>query len=136
MTTVAQNRPVLRGRQIRLVRIYRSYAKRPESSFTVINLDDIPHLYMATSYVWGDPEIVDRRPCNEGYDLPLTASAQRLVERISRMPPQYFWIDSLCINEKDPRENSGQLALIATIFRSAGHIIAWSGWELGFPFRD
>ena len=86
---IAQNRPVLSGWQIRLVRIYRSHAKRPESPFAVIDLDNVPHPYMAISYVWGYPKIVAHLQCHGRYSLPLslTASAQRLVARISGLSP-------------------------------------------------
>ena len=123
---IAQNR----------VPIYRSHAKRPDCSFKLIDLNRILHSYMAISHVWGDPKTVAHLQCNEGYILPPTASAQRLVERISAIQPQFFRIDSLCIHEKDPRKKSKQLALVATICHSAKQIIAWSGWEFGYPFDD
>lgn len=70
MTTIPQESPMFNGRQICLVRIYKSEVEvRLECAFTVVDLDDVNLDYSAISDVWGDPEIVTHIKCKEGYSL-------------------------------------------------------------------
>lgn len=77
-----KERPALSARQIRLVRFGRSEIdQRTRCEFTVADLDAIDLQYIAISYLWGDPTIVSHLECTQGIkDIPLTASAQKIVE--------------------------------------------------------
>lgn len=39
----------------------------------------------------------------------------------------YFWIDAICINQKDKMEKSKQVRLMESIYRSANRVIVWLG---------
>nr|XP_036582656.1 heterokaryon incompatibility protein [Colletotrichum truncatum]KAF6791447.1 heterokaryon incompatibility protein [Colletotrichum truncatum] len=38
-----------------------------------------------------------------------------------------FWIDAICIDQKNDAERSGQVQLMSEIYQSARHVIAWLG---------
>ena len=44
----------------------------------------------------------------------------------------YFWIDQICINQKDVPEKNSQVAMMDDIYRKGRHTIVW----LGFPSAD
>ncbi|KAL8634975.1 MAG: hypothetical protein Q9228_007488 [Teloschistes exilis] len=95
---------------------------------TPSELDNIDLNYIAVSYLWGDPTFVGHIECTQGIkDIPLTASAQKIVKFFSdeTCPRAYFWIDFICINQNDPHDKSKQVALMGNIYSSALCVIAW-----------
>jgi hypothetical protein len=43
--------------------------------------------------------------------------------------PQYFWIDSLCMNQQNVLERNAQVARMAEIFQKAQSVVVWLGKE-------
>ncbi|KAF7193482.1 Heterokaryon incompatibility protein 6, OR allele [Pseudocercospora fuligena] len=87
--------------------------------------------YEALSYTWGSPKnpiaiavaqedyyrtVKVTRNCAEALD------ALRLRDR-----PRLLWIDAMCINQKDEKEKSAQVSLMASIYRDAFRVTAWLG---------
>jgi len=119
------------------------------------SLDDHPS-YEALSYVWGDPpalvgciNIVDSPTAgvhpeglfraNEDHAHPqekpyfllrVTASLHCALIRL-RHPEQSrrLWVDAICINQKDLREQSTQVGMMTRIFGQAVRVVAHLGPE-------
>jgi hypothetical protein len=120
----------------------------------VASLDEHPY-YEALSYVWGDPPalvscvyIVDSptagvipkrffradedhaQPQEKPYFLQITATLRCALLRL-RHPEQSrrLWVDAICINQKDLREQSSQVGMMARIFGQAARVVAHLGPE-------
>jgi hypothetical protein len=75
--------------------------------------------YEALSYVWGDASIT--------HD-PITTNLHAALERFRSLPPpEYLWIDQLCINQADDEERSRQVNMMGSIFGRAQRVIMWLG---------
>jgi Heterokaryon incompatibility protein (HET) len=48
-----------------------------------------------------------------------------LWQRRSIFEAQYFWIDSICINQKDPTEKSAQIPLMRDIYSNSSRVLVW-----------
>jgi hypothetical protein len=125
-------------------------------SICVIDLNDDTS-YDALSYTWGDPctlylspnEIspqeawsarpfdieVDGKPVSVGANLyaALLAIRSHVTHqddpRVPNVPQStgYFWIDALCINQKDLNEKSNQVMMMSRIYKQANLVFAWLG---------
>jgi Heterokaryon incompatibility protein (HET) len=118
------------------------------------SLDEHPY-YEALSYVWGDPPaivsciyIVDSHtagvdlkifsrengghapPQEKPYFLQITATLGCALIRL-RHPEQSrrLWVDAICINQKDLREQSTQVGMMTRIFGQAVRVVAHLGPE-------
>jgi len=85
------------------------------------------HQYEALSYVWGAPgslpPIYIGNTClnvTENLHAALTRLRDRSFERI-------FWVDAVCINQKDNQEKGGQIQLMAQIYSQASRVVIWLG---------
>jgi Heterokaryon incompatibility protein (HET) len=88
--------------------------------------------YDALSYVWGDPE--------NQKDIEVDGACYRVSanlfealwhlrrERVSRV----LWADAICINQRDDREKSQQVMMMADIYRNARTVQIWLGPEKEF----
>ncbi|CAO2655431.1 Nn.00g104950.m01.CDS01 [Neocucurbitaria sp. VM-36] len=113
--------------------------------------------YDALSYTWGDPctlylnprEIspqeawaarpfdieVDGKPVSVGVNLYTALLGLRSYvthqndPRFSDSPQStgYFWIDAMCINQKDLKEKSSQVMMMSRIYKQAHLVFAWLG---------
>jgi hypothetical protein len=103
-------------------------------------IDDHPP-YIALSYTWGDSNDTVPVLCN-GRVIAVTRNLKealwqfredrkRLVRQgsstMSRRQLLYFWIDAICINQKDNDEKSYQVGLMTEIYHRARHVFAWLG---------
>ena len=112
-------------REIRLLSILPGQLSDPiacqlESHF----LDDNP-VYEALSYVWGDTS--NRPQIHLGKcTVPVTRNLYKALQYL-RKPDEtrVMWIDALCINQKNPKEQSHQVALMHKIFSDAVEVICW-----------
>jgi hypothetical protein len=125
-------------------------------SICVVDLNENPY-YDALSYTWGDPctlylspnEIspqeawsarpfdieVDGKPVSVGANLyaALLAIRSHVTHqddpRVPNVPQStgYFWIDALCINQKDLNEKSSQVMMMSRIYKQANLVFAWLG---------
>jgi hypothetical protein len=125
-------------------------------SIRVVDLNEDPS-YDALSYTWGDPctlylspnEIspqeawsarpfdieVDGKPVSVGANLyaALLAIRSHITHQDDPRFPNaaqstgYFWIDALCINQKDLSEKSNQVMMMSRIYKQAHLVFAWLG---------
>ncbi|KAH7087516.1 heterokaryon incompatibility protein [Paraphoma chrysanthemicola] len=86
--------------------------------------------YVALSYAWGDPESVEEMTLNDS----TTKIGSNLAAALRQFRSlDYFrsggkiWIDQLCINQKDKREQAVQIKMMASIYRAAGNVVVWLG---------
>jgi hypothetical protein len=90
--------------------------------------------YEALSYTWGDGQCKVKIQLNGvltqiSSDLEIALRAlQRLPETRSGMK---YWIDALCINQKDLDEQSVQVKRMKSIYGSARSVVVWLGPRSG-----
>ena len=88
--------------------------------------------FLALSYTWGDPNTV-REILVNGQPLPITQNLEACLRALRRK--QYvkngwkFWIDAICINQKDIVERAGQVKRMREIYTKAWTPIIWLGEE-------
>lgn len=85
------------------------------------------HLYEALSYVWGRSE-KPRSVSIDDYDMPVTENLHTaLVHLRDRSIERIIWVDAVCINQVDLKEQGLQVQLMAKIFSKATRVIVWLG---------
>jgi hypothetical protein len=94
------------------------------------SMQDAP--YIALSYVWGDAVI--RCPIVlDGRTLHVTSNLKEALVHLSKvLPDTLFWIDAICIDQRNPLERNHQVAQMRTIYGKAAEVIVW----LGPAYRD
>ncbi|KAH7351405.1 heterokaryon incompatibility protein-domain-containing protein, partial [Pyrenochaeta sp. MPI-SDFR-AT-0127] len=125
------------NRQIRLLTIraekendveLRCYLKTFES------INDAPP-YRALSYLWGKddgewkPKIsLNKKNFEVGTNLHLA------LEHVGHMTfigsPEWtgcWWIDAICIDQKNPHEKNEQIKIMKNIYENADEVVAWLG---------
>lgn len=91
--------------------------------------------YTALSYAWGDGVAAGtiRVGQNEnlGTDMGVADNLLRFLRVQSRMitEPKLFWIDAICINQRDLRERNHQVGLMKLIYINADDVYVWLGPE-------
>ncbi|PSR76486.1 heterokaryon incompatibility protein-domain-containing protein, partial [Coniella lustricola] len=99
--------------------------------------------YVAVSYTWGPPDVCETVMVNgsplrvrENLHAVLSILRSRLSTGFSEDPIRenklmgdYFWVDAVCINQKDVHERGHQVNLMAQIFSTASCAVAWLGPE-------
>ncbi|KAK4121881.1 HET-domain-containing protein [Parathielavia appendiculata] len=130
-------------RQIRLLSISTSPSPSNDipiaCSLDVVDLDCISEFY-ALSYTWGAPTeygplstLSSRSDCPilcNGQVLCVTANLHSFLLRARQLPGlalRKFWIDAVCVNQRDKRERSEQVMLMADIYRTATVVVSWLG---------
>lgn len=90
--------------------------------------------YTALSYSWGMNEDGDASLCRtitvQGARLAITRNLFEGLQRLlsSQQPmPLRLWVDAVCINQTDAREQSSQVAMMAKIYSNAYRTIIWLG---------
>lgn len=121
-------------------------------SLQEVRLSDKPH-YTALSYVWEDygpimnkndkkrqnkdelnPHKERTMICN-GKALKVKASVFAAISKLRKdLNGRYVWIDSICINQDDEREQSAQVAKMTDIYSGAAYVFIWLGGR--HPNRD
>ena len=89
-------------------------------------------VYRAISYVWGSriPEATIQ--CG-GETIIITKNCGHALRRLrDPIQPTTLWVDSICINQKDPKERGQQVKNMGTIYREASSVLIWLGpWHEG-----
>lgn len=103
-----------------------------------------PVHFLALSYTWGDPAppctiYIDGSPFDIGHNLQ-SALAHQEAMRTQRYgnpaggpagsgsePLLPFWVDAICINQKDLDEKMKQVALMRRIYECALNVLVWLG---------
>jgi hypothetical protein len=83
--------------------------------------------YEALSYVWGDPLIT--RPIKlDGQPYHVTENLKAALRRLRYADrARIMWIDAICINQRNPREQEHQIGLMRDIFEGCSQCIVWLG---------
>lgn len=83
--------------------------------------------YQAISYTWGEAASTTRIFIN-GEELQVRVNCEYALRQASwHRGSQYFWIDSICINQADITERSRQVARMDQVFRNAINVLACVG---------
>lgn len=98
--------------------------------------------YQSLSYVWGDPV-----PHSKGISLnsqlfPVRSSLHNALRNLriiteDRTQSKAFWIDAICIDQRNDEERSQQVQNMASTYRAANRVVIWLGdySELEDKFR-
>ena len=85
------------------------------------------HLYEALSYVWGSSD-KPRSIFIDKYNLPVTVNLHAALSCLrDRFMERIIWVDAVCINQVDLKEQSLQVQLMAKIYSKANRVIVWLG---------
>ncbi|KAL8837302.1 MAG: hypothetical protein Q9170_002559 [Blastenia crenularia] len=121
--------PPLGEGQIRLLRT----SVEPKTGLVVCHfehrdLESSLGSYRAISYCWGNPSPAYQILCSNGQSLVVTKSAAEILTHvIPRNPTGLYWIDQLCIHQKDKVERVAQVLLMGQIYSSPRQVTAWLG---------
>ncbi|KAK3949100.1 heterokaryon incompatibility protein-domain-containing protein [Pseudoneurospora amorphoporcata] len=100
------------------------------SCFTVIQQLDNSQPFRGLSYVWGNekdslPIILNNRVIHVTRNL---ATALKHIEHDRvRWGVRVFWIDAICINQRNNTEKSHQVQMMGDIYRRATRVFSWLG---------
>jgi hypothetical protein len=85
--------------------------------------------FEALSYVWGDPLIT--RPIElNGQPFQVTENLEAALRRLRHNDRvRIMWIDAICINQRNPREQEHQIGLMRDVFEGCSQCIVWLGEE-------
>jgi len=114
---------------IRMLRLeWRPGESSPHGKLKTWPLDNMPSLYDALSYAWGDPLPTFPFLC-EGALLEISSNLNLALHRLVSPgdSPRYLWIDQICINQNDTKERSNQVKLMHLIYGGAENVPVWLG---------
>jgi len=88
--------------------------------------------FRALSYTWGASAYTNSIDIG-GNKLPVLDSLypflRYLLDEDSQGSRTWWWIDSICINQKDENEKGSQVRMMGQIFRTAEQTLVWLGEE-------
>ena len=120
-------------REIRLLSILpttnSSDSERVNCTIEQVSLDDKPE-YIALSYVWGDAKTTLPIAVN-GKEKQVTTNLESALRHTLKFstPGSRFWVDAICINQKDKDERNHQVKLMRDIYSGASKVLIWLGEE-------
>lgn len=125
-----KHKPLAEGKNFRLLRL-RAQPCLPNSPI----ICDIIHTslhrppqYIAVSHRWDAYNAPQEMILIEGGLFSVSRSIYSLLlAKRSNLHPQYFWIDSICINQEDSTEKSKQVGFMRNIFEEAEKTLGWLG---------
>lgn len=83
------------------------------------------HRYRALSYVWGSRMRSHALEC-EGKKIFMTENCDRALRDLRDDTDAItLWVDTICINQKDPDERAQQVSLMSEIYRYADEVVIW-----------
>jgi len=144
-STISGFQPLDPG-QVRLINLHSSI---PPSSVVSCTLEThslhCAPPFIALSYVWGNTQ-------NATIELNwqhvrVSSNLEAALRTLSQLESQggesgprtnMFWVDALCIDQKDNQEKSTQVQRMADIYAAANHVIAWLGedtWSTQAAFQ-
>lgn len=86
--------------------------------------------YEALSYVWGDPTL-QRFITLNGTRYSVGKNVYECLAHLRRATTERkLWVDTLCINQADPRERSDQVLLMGDLYKKAEQVVVWLGLEV------
>ncbi|PMD13545.1 HET-domain-containing protein [Hyaloscypha hepaticicola] len=118
------------NREIRLLQIDPSQPDEVDihCSFKTVSLNSAP-VYQALSYEWGPPEVgsPSSRVFVNLHNVPTTPNLRRALKHLETGTS--YWIDAICIDQRDDKERGHQVRLMTEIYRHAGAVVVWLGSE-------
>lgn len=134
-TTKHHYEPLESATSIRLLRVFGSPGKLDDAiQCEIAQFDrtstECPQ-YRALSYAWGDisnrvPIVLNKQKFEITVDL-----YEALVQLRDMYPDTAFWVDQICINQEDKKEQGHQVAQMRHIYGEASEVISWLGPETG-----
>jgi hypothetical protein len=88
--------------------------------------DQLP--YTALSYAWGLQKNLQKISCSGTRSLEVTPNLYQALRHI-RHPTESrtFWIDALCVDQKDIQERNQQVAQMKHIYSQSQKLVIWLG---------
>jgi hypothetical protein len=92
---------------------------------SLARLNDVDTSYTAISYMWG------RRDADQVIELdkPAFSVTENLWTCLRKFrnhrDDNYFWVDAICINQKDSDERNSQVSQMGTIYAKAQEVVIW-----------
>jgi hypothetical protein len=84
--------------------------------------------YECISYAWGEPVFSGEIHIIGCGMLQITPSLQSALQHLRYQTGQrWLWADAICIDQKDLKERSAQVAIMFEIFRLASRVLVWLG---------
>jgi Heterokaryon incompatibility protein (HET) len=126
------------GRHIRLLTF--NHKKLPNDDPISINLEtyDLDSKnrpsYWALSYTWGNPlhsnsqtasPVNEKRITYNGQPFDVTENLYDFMKRYG--DKKYYWIDAVCINQKNDLEKNAQVSIMIWIYSKAASTFIWLG---------
>lgn len=116
--------------QIRLLTISPSKPGESTSLDVSIRVASLNEEYTALSYCWGDPKVLE--PCTvNGVETTITVNLAAALNQFKAEGKGNencnFWIDAVCINQKDSLEKKSQVSMMSEIYARAHKTILWLG---------
>ncbi len=134
MTSYQYNPLAEDGQSIRLLRLLPSadIAAKVECEIFHAQIGGSAQVpYEALSYTWGDPS----RTVNIGLSgcaflatVNLEAALRALRQK---REARVLWVDALCINQADLREQAAQVRIMWDIYKAADCVVVWLGPKVG-----
>ena len=115
-------------RYIRLVTVYLAVGEEIESSLRPCSLDELGRpVYVALSYVWVDPDLVEAITCDNA-TLYVTKNLKTALQYLRHATEtRVFWIDAICMNQRDIEERNSYVQSMREIYSSAQEVLIWLG---------
>lgn len=122
--------------EIRLIRLSRDDTNRSgqvSGELTTFSLND-PRCppFTTVSYTWGDKEYHEESVGLNGQSTLVLKNVLALLRMLCSTPSgafnlaeDWFWIDSICINQENLSERTSQVKLMGQIYRQANATIVW-----------
>lgn len=92
---------------------------------------DMAPSYHAISYTWGDPKSTASVKVN-GIDVRVRQNCLDVLRQVGQNKySQYYWIDTLCINQDNNHEKAFQVSIMGEIYRTAENVLICVGRHEG-----
>jgi hypothetical protein len=116
---IYQYRPLESDRHIRLLQLLKRRSSMvPRCELLHFELDTDPP-YSAPPYTWGRQAASIPLAVGENRLLVTSAVEEFLTCEGSKFTSKFFWIDAICIDQKNDDEKAAQIPLMTEIYQSA-----------------
>lgn len=123
-------RPLARPEsQIRLFRLAKICQDgKIHGSFVYSDIHSCPK-YTALSYAWGEPAKTRRININGQDDVEIGENLWWFLHcrGLTMKHPRLFWIDAICIDQRNVKERNHQVGLMKRIYSMASNVYIWLG---------
>lgn len=96
--------------------------------------------FVALSYTWGEPPTRSKSINLNGHTFDVLDGLYPFLKLAPELPEfsadTWWWIDSICINQKDEKEKSSQMEIMGMIYQRAYKTVVWLGEEVGDNFGE